>query len=108
MDRQAQLRALLELEPTVRSWSVRLGRGDGKRRALVQRYLLTQAELYVGLVREVRRARLKDMEVILVVDEYAEKLESIWRPRLTTTSERRFRHDLLTTLAAWSHVDSTA
>ena len=98
MDRQRKLQALLELEPVITRWSLRLGRGDGEYVALVRRYLMTQAELHVGLVREIRRGRVADGEVVLVVDEYAETLQAIRCPGLPSGTERRFRGDLAATL----------
>ncbi len=98
VDRQRQLRALLELEPVITRWSLRLGNGDGDRVIQLRRYLMTQAELHVGLLREIRRGRVADGEVVLVVDEYAETLQAIRRPPLSTTLERRFRSDLAATL----------
>ena len=98
IDRQRQLRALLQLEPVITRWSLRLGRGDGDQVTLVRRYLMTQAEIHVGLVREIRRGRVADGEVVLVVDEYAETLQAIRCPTLPSAMERRFRSDLATTL----------
>jgi hypothetical protein len=94
IDRQAQLRGLLELEPVVAWWSIRFARGDGVRLALVRRYLMAQAELHVGLVREVRRGKVSEMDLLVVVDEFAETVRAIQRPALSATQERRFRNDL--------------
>lgn len=98
VDRQRQLRALLELEPVITRWSLRLGHADGERVALVRRYLMTAAEVHVGLVREIRRGTVADGEVLLVVDEYAETLQAIRRPEIPKSAERRFRSDLVSTL----------
>jgi hypothetical protein len=98
VDRQRQLRALLELEPVITRWSLRLGRGDGDQVALLRRYLMTQAEMHVGLVREIRRGHVADGEVVLVVDEYAETLQAIRCPVLPSATERRFRSDLAAAL----------
>jgi hypothetical protein len=98
VDRQRQLRALLELEPIITRWSLRLAHGDGDHVTLVRRYLMTQAELHVGLVREIRRGYVADGEVVLVVDEYAETLQAIRCPDLPASAERRFRGDLAATL----------
>jgi hypothetical protein len=100
IDRQAQLRALLELEPVVARWTMRFARGRGEHLALVRRYLMTQAEMHIGLVREVRRGKLADSELIVVVDEFAETVRAIQRPSLSATQERRFRNDLEAALRA--------
>jgi hypothetical protein len=99
LDRQRQLRALLELEPVITRWSLRLGRGDVDRVTLLRRYLMTRAEMHVGLVREIRRGQVADGEVVLVVDEYAETLQAIRCPGLSSATERRFRGDLTAALS---------
>jgi len=93
-NRQRQLSLLVELESIVCRWSIRLGKGDGERVAALLRYLLTLAEVQVGLVREVRRGWIEDLEVMLVVDEYAETLHAVRRPVLSTRIERRVRDEL--------------
>jgi hypothetical protein len=96
--RQQQLRLLLELEPIVNQWSVRLGNGDGDQIAALRRYLMAQAEVHVGLVREVRRGWFADVEVVLVVDEFAETLHPIRRPALSSSTERRVRAEMAAAL----------
>jgi hypothetical protein len=101
VDRQAQLRALLELEPVVAWWSSRFARGGGGEHVeFVWRYLMTQAELHVGLVREVRRGKVSESELIVVVDEFTETVRAIERPAFSATQERRFRNDIEAALRA--------
>jgi hypothetical protein len=94
IDRQQQLRALLELEPIVWRWSIRLGKGNGERIGMLRRYLMTVAESQVGLVREVRRGWVADVEVMLVVDEFAESLRAVRRPVLSTRTEREVAREI--------------
>jgi hypothetical protein len=94
--RQHQLRLLLELEGIADRWSARLGKGDCKQASALRSYFLILAELHVGLVREVRRGWIEDVEVIVVVDEFAESLHAIRRPPLSPTIERRVRREMAT------------
>jgi hypothetical protein len=98
IDRQQQLRVLLDLEPIVWRWSVRLGKGKGERINALRRYLMTLAEAQVGLVREVRRGWIADQEVILVVDEFAEALRAVRRPILSTRLEREVIREIHATI----------
>ena len=98
IDRQLQLRALLDLEPVVWRWSIRLGKGSGERIAQLRRYLMTIAEGQVGLVREVRRGWIDGQEVMLVVDEFAETLRAVRRPVLSPRIERQVVRDITATL----------
>ena len=99
IDRQLQLRTLLELEPVVWRWSIRLGKGSGERITMLRRYLMTIAEAQVGLVREVRRGWIADQEVMLVVDEFAEALRAVRRPVLSPRLERQIVRELAATIA---------
>jgi len=100
VDRQRQLRRLLELETVVSHWSLRLGKGSGERVAALRQYLRAMAEVHVGLAREVRRGWVADVEVVLVVDEFAETLHAVPRPVLSTRVERRVRGEMAAALAA--------
>lgn len=94
IDRQQQLRRLLELESVVSRWSIKLGRGDADRIGALRRYLISLAEIEVGLAREIRRGWVAEDEVVLVVDEYAEALHAIRRPSLAARTEREFRREI--------------
>ena len=49
-------------------------------------------------LREVRRGWFADVEVVLVVDEFAETLHPIRRPALSSSTERRVRADMAAAL----------
>jgi hypothetical protein len=91
---------LLELETVVTHWSLRLGHGSGPRIAELRQYLQAMAEVQVGLAREVRRGWVADAEVVLVVDEFAERLHAVRRPILSTRTERRVRDHMAATVGA--------
>ena len=94
IDRQQRLRRLLELESVVWRWSIKLGRGDADRIAALRRYLISMAEIEVGLAREIRRGWIAEDEVVLVVDEYAEALHAIRRPPLSARTEREIKRQI--------------
>ena len=98
IDRQQQLKRLLELEAVVWRWSIKLGRGDADRIAALRRYLISLAEIEVGLAREIRRGCVAEDEVVLVVDEYAEALHAVRRPPLSAKTEREFKREIASTM----------
>ena len=98
IDRQQQLKRLLELEAVVWRWSIKLGRGDADRIAALRRYLISLAEIEVGLAREIRRGWVAEDEVALVVDEYAEALHAVRRPPLSAKTEREFKLEIASTM----------
>ncbi len=100
IERQRQFRLLLAVEPLVYRWSMVLCKGDTERATALRQYLMRLAEIQVGIVREVRRGWVYDVEVVLVVDEYAETLHSVRRPELSPGIERRVLRELAATLRA--------
>ena len=78
---------LLAAQPVAYEWSARLSHDDPQRRLVLRRYFLALGALEVGITREVRRGCLGEAEIILVVDEYAERLQPIRRPSLSAEDE---------------------
>jgi hypothetical protein len=70
----------------------------------LQRFLLALAQIQVGLVREVRRGRIENVEVVLLVDEYAETLHAVPRPTLSKRLERQVVKEMSAHLKSGHHV----
>ena len=103
VERQQRLRLLLQLEPIVRRWSAHLAHGDGQRLE-VREYVRTLAELQVGLVREVRRPGRSRSAALLIVDEFAESVRFVPRPRLSSAVRRALERELAAACQLATHV----